>query len=1088
MSAINTYATTPPPVDPNDRLVGSTTAGGAPTFNVRAGDVANLAVKKVATIAALRALTYIEGNGLVYVQSYGSAFGTGGGFFWYNPNDTTSADNAGTIIVPTATLTGRWYRERDQTGDFLVEWFGATGANSGNDDSPGIIACIAANHTRGGGGVTSRAQGVYFYCSQAIVVDPALDSVHDLLLDFSLKTFTNPASATNLMVDPSFLTGTGWTSSANQSLASVFSSPHLLFNDPPTEFTGTISGTNLTVSAMIGGVINFGSVQTVIAGTGVTAGTKITGQTSGTPGGVGVYTLDTSQTVGSPTDITQNQYLEMGQIVSVPSGTKLQLTVVVGEIITQTVGVNTYRSVLFTLRGNIGSAATSIGSGPNVGTFGTASNNDPLYAPGATYVFNVIAGGANPYLRIQSNAGVKITSISIQVVPNNETFTYRTLVATERGNTWHDTRNVKIRTGYTTPTQDWVLGFVFDCDLADGVSSANAKLYNCDASNGIGIAAQFNNNAYLMNFYGCRFTGSLYSVNTINGSVDAGENISFFGGNLGGSKVGINNPAGFSLNLFGTSCDFAVQFYVGSDGLQCIGAWVELNAATDATKPFVVLNGGNLRMKGGLFQIDGSTTPVLPYPFVVGPGGHMIMDDVAVYNLQGTTDALAGGSVSPPVATTGTAASGAAVTVASATGIQVGWLCEGPQIPVYTTVLSIVGSVVTLSNSVIAAISGAALRFFAPGGQFVAKLVGGSQKNLSTITKRDINHNNVGAFGGFEDSVLDLLVWATSNAGTETQIDQYTVSFSNTGSFTADVLRGSPVLQNLSITPTGTQDGALILNAGGVVIPGTVIASHQGTNNFTAGTTAIGSNVITAVAPAPTQGTINRQYVNCAGFLQGAKAIAYNNGAATITLNDAAGAAATVAFTTGNIVVLSEPWLGPTATGLTISYLQTGSSAGGARLNNTISRSGAQSLELYKTGVGSGTGLTINAALPVARDRAVAGELWWQVPASGSLAGSTTVFMNAFFAEVSQPPGAVVPIVGAPRQSVTNQNLAIADLAAGQTWQRITWDTNHTIGTGPDQHDGYAPDWATHIIVQFSLVSAPNGFAMQVDDIFHNQM
>jgi hypothetical protein len=62
-------------------------------------------------------------------------------------------------------------------------------------------------------------------------------------------------------------------------------------------FTGSISGTTLTVTAVTSGSIGIGSV---ISGTGVTAGTSITGLISGT-GGVGTYTVSASQTVASTT-------------------------------------------------------------------------------------------------------------------------------------------------------------------------------------------------------------------------------------------------------------------------------------------------------------------------------------------------------------------------------------------------------------------------------------------------------------------------------------------------------------------------------------------------------------------------------------------------------------------------------------------------------------------------------------------------------------------------------------------------------------------------------------------------------------------
>jgi len=62
-------------------------------------------------------------------------------------------------------------------------------------------------------------------------------------------------------------------------------------------FTGSISGTTLTVTAVTTGNIGIGSV---ISGTGITAGTTITGVISGT-GLTGTYTVSLSQSVASTT-------------------------------------------------------------------------------------------------------------------------------------------------------------------------------------------------------------------------------------------------------------------------------------------------------------------------------------------------------------------------------------------------------------------------------------------------------------------------------------------------------------------------------------------------------------------------------------------------------------------------------------------------------------------------------------------------------------------------------------------------------------------------------------------------------------------
>ena len=61
-------------------------------------------------------------------------------------------------------------------------------------------------------------------------------------------------------------------------------------------FTGEISGTTLTVTAVTSGYIDVGAV---IAGTSVTAGTEIVSIDSVDNEGIGTYTVDTSQTVSS---------------------------------------------------------------------------------------------------------------------------------------------------------------------------------------------------------------------------------------------------------------------------------------------------------------------------------------------------------------------------------------------------------------------------------------------------------------------------------------------------------------------------------------------------------------------------------------------------------------------------------------------------------------------------------------------------------------------------------------------------------------------------------------------------------------------
>lgn len=111
-------------------------------------------------------------------------------------------------------------------------------------------------------------------------------------------------------------------------------------------FTASIAGNVMTVTAVASGVIVNGGT---LSGTGVTAGTKVSNQLSGTAGGIGTYAVDTSQVVASTT-VTEaygTMTVSGGVTGAFAVGQALSGTgVVVGTIITQlgtgTGGTGTY--------------------------------------------------------------------------------------------------------------------------------------------------------------------------------------------------------------------------------------------------------------------------------------------------------------------------------------------------------------------------------------------------------------------------------------------------------------------------------------------------------------------------------------------------------------------------------------------------------------------------------------------------------------------------------------------------------------------------------------------------------------------------
>lgn len=114
----------------NDYLSQAHTAGG-------------LLKADVQTIAALKALdvTTITDKSQAMVAGYYAPGDGGGGQFYYDSASST-ADNGGTIIGPTAG-SGRW--KRIYSGAVNVKWFGAKG-DGATDDGSALAASLAAGN------------------------------------------------------------------------------------------------------------------------------------------------------------------------------------------------------------------------------------------------------------------------------------------------------------------------------------------------------------------------------------------------------------------------------------------------------------------------------------------------------------------------------------------------------------------------------------------------------------------------------------------------------------------------------------------------------------------------------------------------------------------------------------------------------------------------------------------------------------------------------------------------------------------------------------------------------------------------------
>ena len=132
-------------------------------------------------------------------------------------------------------------------------------------------------------------------------------------------------------------------------------------------FTGSISSTTLTVSAVTAGTLKAGSM---VDGTGVTAGTYIQSQAGGTTGGVGTYNITPAQTVSSTT-------LYAGQSSN---------AVVTGTIASTTLTVTAVTSGRLRVGQTI--SGTGISAGTTITALGTGKGGTGTYTISASYTLS----------------------------------------------------------------------------------------------------------------------------------------------------------------------------------------------------------------------------------------------------------------------------------------------------------------------------------------------------------------------------------------------------------------------------------------------------------------------------------------------------------------------------------------------------------------------------------------------------------------------------------------------------------------------------------------------------------------------------
>ena len=164
------------------------------------------------------------------------------------------------------------------------------------------------------------------------------------------------------------------------------------FDTAGTSFTGGITTTTLTVSAVATGSIIAGQI---ITGAGVTSGTYIVSQISGTTGGIGTYTVSASQTVSTGTTLSGYGVSANGFVVVDLKGGTYSRSLVASSSV--------YASI---------DQSTITIPSKSITTGGTAVTISPPLPTGATYIVSAISTSTNAYFTVSSKtvSGFTLTS------------------------------------------------------------------------------------------------------------------------------------------------------------------------------------------------------------------------------------------------------------------------------------------------------------------------------------------------------------------------------------------------------------------------------------------------------------------------------------------------------------------------------------------------------------------------------------------------------------------------------------------------------------------------------------------------------
>lgn len=231
----------------------------------------------------------------------------------------------------------------------------------------------------------------------------------------------NGASVTSGTIDLTAVSSFSAAATAIQTALASFSAvtTAAITNTNNLSVTGSIDGETLTVTAISAGNVRNG---TILTGTGVTTGTRVISQISGTANQVGTYRVSVSQTVASTTitgsvgtmtvSAVASGTLALGQVLS---GTGVTAGTFIAGLGTGTGGTGTY----FVSPGQSASS-TTINAGPLACTYDSVSSAFVITGgtPGTVGTITFASGALATSLKLTAATGATLSQGAPEGVPS----------------------------------------------------------------------------------------------------------------------------------------------------------------------------------------------------------------------------------------------------------------------------------------------------------------------------------------------------------------------------------------------------------------------------------------------------------------------------------------------------------------------------------------------------------------------------------------------------------------------------------------------------------------------------------------------